>query len=358
VSVRDLGGVSSTDPFRPSVYRAAMTVAIATFPLIWLGGLVTTHDAGMAVPDWPGTYGYNLFLYPLTTWIFGPFDLLVEHGHRQLASLVGLLAIWLCYVVVRKETRRWLRLSCYLLLAAIISQGLLGGVRVLLDARIVAMIHGCTGPLIFGLAVFIVTASSRTWMAAVPQYRGRWLPRLTIFLLICSILQLFIGAQLRHVQPAMSPTSFMSFVHLHLTMAVVLTAAIIWLAFHVRSKKYRNVDGIHVPANALLIILVLQVLLGCATWVTNYALPWQELSAWLANYAINGKGFSESMIVTGHQATGSLLIACSVWLCCRVLRCRARVEDRVTNKEKEMKPQAVELLDAVKQTSMAGSTSE
>ncbi len=76
-----------------SVYRWAVSVAIVTFPLIWIGGLVTTYDAGMAVPDWPGTYGYNLWLYPWTTWLFGPFDLFVEHGHRLLATVVGMLTI-------------------------------------------------------------------------------------------------------------------------------------------------------------------------------------------------------------------------------------------------------------------------
>ena len=66
------------DACSPWVYRWAMMVTFLTFPLIWLGGLVTTHDAGMAVPDWPGTFGYNLFLYPMSAWIYGPFDLFVE----------------------------------------------------------------------------------------------------------------------------------------------------------------------------------------------------------------------------------------------------------------------------------------
>ena len=63
----------------------------ATFPLIWVGGLVTTYDAGMAVPDWPNTYGYNLFLYPWQTWLSGPWDLFIEHGHRLLGALVGMI---------------------------------------------------------------------------------------------------------------------------------------------------------------------------------------------------------------------------------------------------------------------------
>ena len=63
-------------------HRLAVVLVCATFPLIWVGGLVTTYEAGMAVPDWPTTYGYNLFLYPWQTWILGPWDLFIEHGHR------------------------------------------------------------------------------------------------------------------------------------------------------------------------------------------------------------------------------------------------------------------------------------
>ena len=66
--------------FSPLVHGVAVVLTISVFPLIWVGGLVTTYDAGMAVPDWPGTYGYNLFLYPPETWLSGPFDLFVEHS--------------------------------------------------------------------------------------------------------------------------------------------------------------------------------------------------------------------------------------------------------------------------------------
>ena len=84
-----------------------MVLACATFPLVWVGGLVTTTDAGMAVPDWPNTYGYNLFLYPWQTWLSGPWDLFVEHGHRLLAASVGMITIGLLVVLLRLEERRW-----------------------------------------------------------------------------------------------------------------------------------------------------------------------------------------------------------------------------------------------------------
>ena len=86
------------DRYQP--HRWAVGGACATFPLIWVGGLVTKYDAGMAVPDWPSTFGYNLFLYPWTTWLFGPWDLFIEHGHRLLGALVGMLTIGLLISVM------------------------------------------------------------------------------------------------------------------------------------------------------------------------------------------------------------------------------------------------------------------
>lgn len=304
------------------VYRWAMLVTLLTFPLIWLGGLVTTHDAGMAVPDWPGTFGYNLFLYPWSAWLYGPFDLFVEHGHRLLASLVGLLAICLCVVAYRNEKRTWVRNVCFLFLAAIISQGVLGGARVLLDARTAAMIHGCTGPLVFALGSFILMACSSDWRRAtqdgsrIPVSRG--LLCFSYLLVLMSIVQLFVGAQLRHAQPTWLPPFFTSLVHTHLLMATLITLSIFGICVLVRTDHNRRVMELRLPSNMLLIVVLAQVALGLATWVANYATPWVELTPWLANYTLQGKGFWESMIVTGHQATGSLLIVFSLWMVCRV----------------------------------------
>ena len=165
---------SSTSPWP---HRWSVAVALVIFPLIWLGGLVTTQDAGMAVPDWPTTRGYNMFAYPLSAWIYGPFDLLIEHGHRLLGSFVGLLAIGLCAVAWRCEPRRWVNGLCWILLLAIIVQGLLGGIRVIMDDRTFAMIHGFTGPLVFALATAVAVVTGRWWRLA-DRIPGR-LPRLS-----------------------------------------------------------------------------------------------------------------------------------------------------------------------------------
>jgi len=305
----------------------AVLAMLSIFPLIWVGGLVTTHDAGMAVPDWPGTYGYNLFLYPLSTWLYGPFDLLIEHGHRLLGSWVGFLAIGLCVAAWQFESRRWYRWASVGLLLAVIAQGLLGGFRVVLDERTIAMLHGCGGPLVFAYATFMAIAASTDWRRATEgtssggASRGLW--RLSLCLLAATITQLVLGAQLRHALPDTSPVSFMAMVHLHLTFAVVVTLLILWVSLVTRRRirGENRVDlGVRRPANWLLFLLIVQLGLGIGTWFVNYAFPWSELFPSLARYAIAAKGYWESMIVTAHQATGSLLISMSVWLVCRVGR--------------------------------------
>lgn len=303
----------------------AWAVVVFVFPLIWVGGLVTTHDAGMAVPDWPGTYGYNLFLYPISAWIYGPFDLFIEHGHRLLASFVGILAIVLCCCAWFMDERRWYRWACIGLLTAIICQGLLGGFRVVLDARTIAMIHGIGGPLVFAYATFLAIAASSDWRNAKQDIEPRGLHRLALGLVILTVLQLTLGAQLRHALPDLKPSLFMALVHMHLTVAVVLVAWIGWIAWKVRSSPYRHHKAIRAPANALVLVLLIQVGLGVVTWIVNYALPWPELTPGLAKYVILAKGYWESLVVTAHQATGAWIISLAVWLACRIGRRQAQL---------------------------------
>jgi len=318
----------------------AWLAAMFIFPLIWVGGLVTTHDAGMAVPDWPGTYGYNLFLYPLSTWLYGPFDLLIEHVHRLLGSWVGLLVIFLCIAAWKSETRTWYRRACLGLLGAVIAQGLLGGFRVVLDERTIAMIHGCGGPLVFGYASFLAFASSRDWKHANASIHSKGLWRLAWILLAATITQLVLGAQLRHALPGTSPVGFMSMVHLHLTFAGIVTLVILGVYFLVRTYPYASEPGLRAPANALVGLLILQLTLGIGTWMVNYALPWSETMPSLARYVISAKGYWESMLVTAHQATGSLLIAFSTWLICRVGRRQIALARKPDSRNIQVQPSA------------------
>src|SRR6185295_8760789 len=98
--------------------------------------------AGMAVPDWPNTYGYNLILYPWETWVYGPWQLFVEHGHRLFAAAVGLLTIAMCVAVWMGDDRTWVRRLAGVAVLAVIFQGSLGGLRVIQDKVLLAEIHG------------------------------------------------------------------------------------------------------------------------------------------------------------------------------------------------------------------------
>ena len=310
------------------VHGFAMALTIAVFPLIWVGSLVTTYDAGMAVPDWPSTYGYNMFSYPIKTWLFGPFDLLAEHSHRLLGSFAGFLSIGLVISVWMFDQRRWFRGWAVAVLLAVIAQGLLGGMRVRLDARTLAMVHGCTASLFFAMASATAVMTSKFWFRASEEslWSTRPFTRWTATALaIISFIQLTVGAQLRHITGAASPQFFISSVHLHLTLAgtiVVLTFLLLTTITRSAAPPTRRC------ALGLVLLVMVQVALGIGTWLVNYALPWPELNDWLAHYTIQAKGYAESMVVTAHVATGSLIICFSTVASVAAWRTQAQTATR------------------------------
>ncbi|MCA9126243.1 MAG: COX15/CtaA family protein [Planctomycetales bacterium] len=321
--------------YRPVIHRLAVALTVAVFPLIWVGGLVTTYDAGMAVPDWPGTYGWNMFAYPASTWLFGPFDLLVEHSHRLLGALAGFLSIALLIAAIRFERRAWFRWWCVGVLLSVIAQGALGGARVVLDQRTIAMIHGCTGPLFFALATATAVMSSRWWLSQQTETTRNasgfeasrspmtlahpWMCRAAGLLVVASYVQLIIGAQLRHVTGALSHREFMAFVHAHLTMAAVVLLLASGLSLTAMLSS-RLAGCVRLPAELLFLLVVVQIVLGIGTWIVNYALPWPEINQTLAGYTILSKGYWESLVVTAHMATGSLILSISTVVALRAWR--------------------------------------
>ena len=108
-----------------------------------MGGLVTSHQAGMSVPDWPNSWGYNMFTFPPSKWVGG---ILFEHTHRLAAAGVGLLTIILVVVAWVTDRRRWLRWTAVAVFLAVCLQGVIGGLRVVLSQRDLAIVHGCRGP--------------------------------------------------------------------------------------------------------------------------------------------------------------------------------------------------------------------
>ncbi|TWT83143.1 Heme A synthase [Planctomycetes bacterium CA13] len=325
------------------VHRLAVLTVVLTWPLIWVGGLVTTYDAGMAVPDWPNTYGYNLFLYPYKTWLLGPFDLFIEHGHRLLGALVGFTAIGLVISAAMTEERRWVKILSAIILLLVIIQGGLGGIRVMLSDRVFAMIHGSTAPIVFAIATAGAVVTSRWWkqlsvanhVAVAPDNQaphnhenansGMAIPSagtitvISVLLIVC-FTQLVLGAKIRHLQPTDSPSWFLYTVWAH-----VITAFLIWLLTAVVWRQLRGSSDFSVsrPGIILVALTAVQILLGIVSWVVNYG--WPSFLQWFpgaSGHLIESKNYVDALLVTAHVAIGPLILAVSTVALLRILRVR------------------------------------
>lgn len=188
------------------LHALAVLTACATFPLIFMGGLVTSHQAGMSVPDWPNSYGYNMFLFPPRLWIGG---ILYEHTHRLMGTVVGMLSIALVAsaFMTRRAGRRERWLACAVL-GAVIFQGILGGLRVVLVKLDLAIVHACVAQAFFCLAAFMAVATSRWWNQprelTDASGRGRSLVWLGVATVAVIYLQLIVGATMRHFQAGLA----------------------------------------------------------------------------------------------------------------------------------------------------------
>ncbi|MBI1872902.1 MAG: heme A synthase [Acidobacteria bacterium] len=140
---------------------------MATLVLIVAGGLVTSTGSGLAVPDWPNTYGWFMFSFPLSKMVGGIF---YEHGHRLIASTVGLLTIILAAWLWKSDPRRWVRRLGFIGLGAVIAQGLLGGLTViLLLPAPVSIAHAGLAQLFFCITVSLALFTSRGWIEGYSQ---------------------------------------------------------------------------------------------------------------------------------------------------------------------------------------------
>lgn len=288
---------------------------------------MTTYDAGMAVPDWPSTYGYNMFLYPWQSWVAGPWDLFIEHGHRLLGALVGMLTLAFVASVFLWDGRVWMKTVACFALGAVIGQGLLGGARVVLDARQVAMIHGCFGPFFFAFTVALCVFTSRLWKRTgshdvenAAKADSKRLLRNSFLLVAFVYLQLILGANLRHVAVDASPTVFRVTVLFHLLFAGVVAFTAVGLLWTVwRQKSIRR----HLvwPALAICLLVVAQIALGGGTWIVKYAWPaWAADLGWGATHVVQANSLSQSLTVTSHVAVGSLILATATLIAVRSFR--------------------------------------
>lgn len=192
------------------LFVLALLTACATFPLIWMGGLVTSKGAGLSVPDWPNSYHYNMFLFPPSMWLGKQAGgIFYEHSHRLLGSLVGFLSMALCGVALFADRRKAIRWLGVAVLGMVIIQGVLGGLRVVWVSLDLAIVHACVAQAFFCLAAFAVTRSTRWWITAPDHSRsagssGRVLSGLAILAVVIIYLQLVVGALMRHYQAGLA----------------------------------------------------------------------------------------------------------------------------------------------------------
>ncbi|MBI2195339.1 MAG: COX15/CtaA family protein [Planctomycetes bacterium] len=278
------------------LHRFAVATAAATVILLFLGGLVTSTASGDAVPDWwfvPISYG--TLLPPMVGGI------LFEHGHRLAATTVGIFTIVLAVWLWRCEPRSWLRQMGLLALAAIVLQGILGGLRVRLGGSdpslrpVLAIVHACVAQAFFCLTVAIALFTSKSWAAGSgPSARPSRLFWLAAASAAVLFIQLILGALMRHTGSGL-------FVHVQVAglASVLVIATALWA-----HAAHGDDPGLSRPASVLVGLLLLQVALGVAT------------------YAILSQGFERSVharvlhlgVITGHLVTGAMLLGASVVL--------------------------------------------
>ena len=180
------------------LHRFACLTATATLLLICSGGMVTSKGVGLAVPDWPTTFGYNMFFFPVSKWVGGIF---FEHTHRLIASVIGFLTIILAVWLWRANVARWIKTLGWVSLGAVILQGVLGGLRVTLLKDQIGIFHACLAQAFLGLLVIIALATSSLWgrlarpVATLPRHS---LALLAILITGLIYAQLGLGATMRH----------------------------------------------------------------------------------------------------------------------------------------------------------------
>jgi len=298
-----VGASPTSDPasFSAWPHRLAVILACATFPLLFIGGLVTSKGAGLAVPDWPTTFGYNMFLYPWSKMIGTIF---YEHSHRLVAAFVGLLTIALAVIFWLRERRDWLRWLGVAALALVITQGILGGLRVVLLQQTLAIVHACFAQAFFALTVALALFTSREWRSEptqAPIADGGRLFRLGTITTTLIYVQVVFGAVLRHTGERLDA---------HLFFAGLVALHVFLLMLRVTRYHAANLKVVR-PACALGILLLLQLLLGVGSYLAKFT-PLLRLPIDMI-----------VLLTTTHLIVGALMLVTSLALTLRSYRLSA-----------------------------------
>jgi cytochrome c oxidase assembly protein subunit 15 len=318
---------ASTDSRAPHVarrtsrlwyHRYVKLVTVFTVLLIAAGGMVTSTDSGLSVPDWPTTYGWNMFTFPVSKWVGG---IRYEHSHRLIASTVGFLTIIMAVWTWRVEPRRWVRRLGFAALGAVILQGLLGGLTVLffLPAPI-SIGHAALAQIFFCLTLTLAVVTSPEWTEPAVPVADATLRHAAAATTALIYTQILIGATMRHTHAGLAIPDFpLAFGHLvppvwnariaihfaHRVGAFLVTAGVLATTGHV-FYRHRGRRALMRPAVLLLLFLSLQITLGAFV-------VWSAMDP-----AIN----------TAHVVNGALVLGTSLVLALRASNLRTESSSR------------------------------
>jgi heme a synthase len=291
-------------------HRYAKLVATCTFLLIAAGGMVTSTGSGLSVPDWPTTYGWNMFTFPVSKWVGG---IRYEHSHRLIASTVGFLTIILAFWTWRVEPRAWVRKLGFAALGAVILQGLLGGITVLLFLPpAVSIGHAGLAQIFLCLTITMALVTSPGWKNTVQPVDDPTLRRIAALTTALVYTQILIGATMRHNEAGLAIPDFpFAFGHVippawsakvainfaHRLGALVVATMIVATSSHVLYHHSRRRDLAR-PAVLLVAFVLVQITLGAfVIW--------------------SGK---DPVINTAHVVNGAAVLATSLVLTLRSFR--------------------------------------
>ena len=248
----------SAPTFNQGLHRFATVLAWLVLLLIVAGALVTSNDAGLAVPDWPTSFGS---LYKIPPMVGG---VKYEHGHRMIAQFIGFLTIILAIWTQRVEKRAWMRKLGWAALGLVIAQGVLGGLTVLnLLPWYISTGHALLAQSFFALTLLFSVFTSQRWIAAESRglLAGEAFHIRALSLLSVAVLyvQLFLGAAFRHNGMHFLP---------HIIGAVFVTAILLWTAIKALTA-YGSVPEIKKPAIGILALLFVQLALGFGAYRTR-----------------------------------------------------------------------------------------
>jgi len=269
-------------------HRLGLATLAATGALIVLGGLVTNTGAGLAVPDWPSTFGHNMFLFPWSQMIGGVF---YEHSHRLVGALVGLLTLVLASALWREGGR--LRRLGLVAVAVVLVQGVVGGLRVVLQQDALAIFHGSLAQGFFALLAALAMLTGPRGRVAVVQVAPS-LKALTVVAAALVYVQIVFGALLTHAGR----------LDLHLA-----GAALVFVVVPLVTAQLRHTGdaGAAALASLLLVLLGVQLSLGAGSYLARFSSLWMP-----------GGQTTVVLLPVAHRLAGSLILGAAVALAVRV----------------------------------------